>query len=166
MAGPRPLNAIYPRRYEIPLLIGAAAVLLATGLCLPLFHVTQMVFWKSSYSVITGVVNLAKEGNVFLALIIFVFSVLFPIIKLLALAYLWMAALPNARRAAALYWLGFLGKWSMLDVLLLALAILAVKMQALAKVEPQVGVYVFCAAVFLSIVATTLVESLARRSLK
>ena len=77
-----------------------------------------------------------------------------------------MVKLSPTQRTVVLYWLGFLGKWSMLDVLLLALTLLAVKMKSLAEVEPRIGVYVFCAAIFLSMVATTRVEYLAHKTLK
>ncbi len=160
------MRELYPTYYEIPLLVLCAGILLGVGLCLPLFHVTQMVFWKSSYSVLTGVANLIQQGDYFLGSIIFIFSVIFPIVKLLALSAVWMVKLSPTQRSSALYWLGFLGKWSMLDVLLLALTLLAVKMKSLAHVEPQRGVYVFCAAIFFSMLATTRMEYLARKTPK
>lgn len=160
------LRSSYPKHHEVLLLIGTAIALLALGLNLPLFHVTQMVFWRSDYSVLTGVVDLARQKEYFLAGIIFIFSVVFPIVKLFALSQVWLKKLSQEEREKMLRWLGLLGRWSMLDVLLLALTILAVKMQAVAKVEARIGVYIFCAAIALSMLATTRVEMLVNRSSK
>ncbi len=164
MVAVRALRSRHPQRYDVPVVIVGAIALLVRGLTLPLFHVTQMVFWKSDYSVLTGIQSLAQQGEYFLALIILVFSVIFPTMKLATLLGLWATPLSDARRTRALQWLGFLGRWSMLDVLILALMIVIVKVRAVANVEPRVGMYVFSAAIFLSMIATTLVERLARAS--
>ena len=58
------------------------------------------IHWKNTYSVMTGVVGLAKDGDYVLAAVIFFFSIVFPIGKLAAL---------------------LLGKWSMLDVFVVAI---------------------------------------------
>ncbi len=156
------LRELHPKRYDVPALIALAAILLVMGLLLPLFKVTQMLLWKSSYSIITGTIQLFKEGELFLGTIILLFSVVFPIIKLVALSILWMIRFPEEKRKVALNWLGYLGRWSMLDVLIVALMILAIKLRALTRVESQVGVYVFCAAILVSMIAAIMVERLAR----
>ena len=83
----RSLRHWYPTCFEVPLFILSAGILLGVGLSLPLFHVTQMVFWKSSYSVLTGIENLMQQRQYFLGSIIFIFSVIFPILKLLTLSW-------------------------------------------------------------------------------
>ena len=156
------LREFHPKRYDVPTLIVLAAILLVVGLLLPLFKVTQMLFWKSSYSIITGTIQLFREGEPFLGTIILLFSVVFPMAKLVALSILWMIRFSEEKRNVALTWLGYLGKWSMLDVLIVALMILAIKLRTLARVEPQAGVYVFCAAILVSMIAAIMVERLAR----
>ena len=51
----------------------------------------------------------------------------------------------------------------MLDVFVVAILIVLVKLGPLAKVEPQSGVYVFCAAIVVSMVTSMYVESLAKK---
>ncbi|MBI1976301.1 MAG: paraquat-inducible protein A [Candidatus Omnitrophica bacterium] len=137
--------------------------LFACGLCLPLFKVTQMVFWKSSYSILTGIRNLIEEGEYFLAGIIFLFSVIFPITKLGVLAALWGKKLSDEQRIKFLHRLALLGKWSMLDVLIAALTIIIVKAGPIASVEPRSGIYIFSVAIFLSMITTAHVEKLAKK---
>lgn len=164
MGSPRKaLCHFYPKRYDVPVFILGSAILLGVGLSLPLFKVTQMVFWKSSYSIITSVVDLWKQREYFLASVIFVFSVVFPTVKLLTLFLLWSLKLSDERRSLLLKGLALLGKWSMLDVMILAVTIVVVKLRAFAQVEPRTGVYLFSAAIFLSMIATMHVERLARK---
>jgi len=140
-------------------------VLLITGLSLPLLDTQQMIFWKSTYSVWAGVVALWRDGEQILAAVLFFFSMVFPGVKLSALAVIWFARLPEGRRAQLLHWLGVLGKWSMLDVFVVAILIVLVKLGPLARVSPRIGVYLFCAAIVASMLTTAYVDRLAHRSL-
>jgi paraquat-inducible protein A len=57
-----------------------------------------------------------------------------------------------------------LGKWSMLDVFVIAVTIVIVKVGgSFAKAEPRPGLYVFSLAVFLSMILTGRVHKLAAR---
>ena len=145
------------------MLILVSFALLLTGLSLPLMKVEKMVFWKNEYSVLKGVNSLWEQGQYLLAAILFFFSIVFPVVKLGALGLIWNVRLAEERRQIVLRWLGALGRWSMLDVFVVAILIVLVKLGPLAKVEPQVGVYVFCAAIVLSMLTSMYVESLAKK---
>lgn len=149
----------------VPGAILFSAALLLTGLSLPLLHARQM-FWNSRYSVWDGVVALWHQQEHGLAIVLFVFSIVFPVIKLAGLWVLWFWRLREPDRARLLRWLGGLGKWSMLDVFIVAIMIVLVKLGPLAKVEPRVGVYVFAAAIMCSMFTTMYVERLARSCLQ
>ena len=155
------LKELYPRRIDVPLSILLSAVLLAIGLSLPLLKVRQMIFWKSEYSVIRGVLELANQGDYILALVLFFFCVVFPIVKLLTLWIIWEVKLTDDKRGQFLKWLGTLGKWSMLDVFVVAIIIVIVKLDPLAKTQAQVGVYIYAAAIFCSLVSTMVIEGIA-----
>ena len=158
---------VYPHRYDVPSLLVASFIVLLTGLSLPLLTVEKTVFWRhweNHYSVFTGVVELAKHGDILLALVIFFFSMVFPFIKLLVLSLIWFRELGEEERAFTLHWLGILGKWSMLDVFAVAILVVVAKLRDLTKVEPRVGVYLFGLAIMLSMMATMLVDRLARKT--
>jgi paraquat-inducible protein A len=156
------LSQKYPHHFEVPVLILLSAACLIVGLSLPLMKVEKMLFWKNDYSVFTGIVSLAKENQLILALIVFFFSMVFPFIKLASLLVLWWARLSEARRQNAFHWLGLLGKWSMLDVFAVSILIVLVKLGPLARVTPEPGLYFFCSAILASMLVTMYVEHLAR----
>ena len=143
--------------------IALSAILLCIGLSLPLLY-SQKLFWKSTYSVWAGVVALWDQGEHALAAVLFFFSIIFPTIKLIGLAIIWFEKLPEDKRTHLLHWLSLLGKWSMLDVFVVAILIVLVKLGPFVKVEPRVGVYVFSAAILASMLTTMYISALANRS--
>jgi len=153
----------------VPAALLVSTALLVIGLSLPLIYVQQQVLWKrwkSSYSVFTGIVSLWHQGEYLLASVLFFFSFVFPLAKLGALAVIWWVKLAEARRSLLLHWLGILGKWSMLDVFAVAILIVLVKLGPLANAEPRAGVYFFAASIISSMLTTTSVDRLARKSLR
>ena len=142
----------------VPLALILSSGLLAAGLSLPLLQTEQLLFWKSTYSVWTGVVSLWMQREYVLATILFTFSMVFPILKLAALTCIWFGPMRRAERERWLHWLGVLGKWSMLDVFIVAILIVVVKIGPLAKVNPRPGVYIFAAAIACSMLTTMLIE--------
>lgn len=142
------------RRFFLSLTILAASVCLALGITFPILKLTQYGFWETEHSLLSTVRVLLKDGQTFLGGVVLVFSVLLPVTKLLYL--LLVSTLPPAeivrqhRRLRALEWLG---KWSMHDVLVLALTIFFVKSQGVYDASSLNGVYFFTAAVVLMILA-------------
>jgi len=161
---PQSLRERYPWRIEVPLLMLASLGLLFMAYSLPLMSVEKLVYWKNEYSIIAGVRGLWEERQYSLAIILFFFSIVFPLFKLAALGFLWAVRLAEPKRQAVLHWLGILGKWSMLDVFVVAILIVLVKLGPLVKVRPQPGVYWFAAAVFLSMITSMYVDRLARKA--
>jgi len=142
------------RRFLLSFAIIGAAVCLALGLTLPIIKLTKFVFWSSEYSLISTVDVLIRDGQTFLGVIVLVFSIIFPIVKL---TYLLVAStLPSAelkrhsKRLKAIEWIG---KWSMHDVLVLALMIFFLKSQGFYDAASLPAVYLFTAAVVLMILS-------------
>ncbi len=152
------------RRWGTPILLLAAAALLALGLNMPLMKIEKMLFWKNRYSVVTGVFGLAEDGQYVLATVVFFWSVVFPIAKLALLWWMWFGRADKRQRAFVTKWLDVLGKWSMLDVYIVAVLIVAVKLGPLAAVTIEPGLYVFGAAVLATMIAGSRVERSARRA--
>ncbi len=142
------------RRFFLSLTILAASVCLALGITLPILKLTRFAFWETEHSLLSTVSVLLRDGQTFLGGVVLLFSVLLPITKLLYL--LLVSTLPPAaivrqhRRLRALEWLG---KWSMHDVLVLALTIFFVKSQGVYDASSLNGVYFFTAAVVLMILS-------------
>ena len=152
------------RRWGTPIVLLAASALLGLGLYMPLMKIEKMLFWKNRYSVVTGVFGLAEDGQYVLATVVFFWSVVFPIAKLALLWWMWFGRADKRQRAFVTKWLDVLGKWSMLDVYIVAVLIVAVKLGPLADVTIEPGLYVFGAAVLLTMIAGSRVERSARRA--
>ena len=104
-----------------------------------------------SDTILGGVVFLYTSGSWPLALIVLIASVMVPLGKLLALAYLLFAvqrrSLGSNRERTRLYRIvEFVGRWSMLDVFVDTFTVALVQLSPLMSVEPGPGV-LFCAAV-------------------
>lgn len=156
------LGERYPQRIDIVVLIILSLVLLIIGLTLPIM--TTRKLWESNtYSIMTGVQNLWDEKYYVLAVIIFVFSVIFPIAKLVSLSVVWFVRLKDEQRQKLIYFMEVFGKWSMLDVFVSAIIIVWVKLGALADAKAEHGIYFFGASVLLTMVVSSMQSALVKR---
>src|SRR5579862_299491 len=65
----RSLRERYPRRWDVPLVLSAATILLPLGLFLPTVTLSKLGgASRSDFSVVTGIADLARGGNLLLAL--------------------------------------------------------------------------------------------------
>jgi len=109
-------------------------------------------------TIMSGVVYFLKHGDWPLALVIFVASVLVPLLKMIALVYLLVSvqrhSLFRHRERTRLYRITeLIGRWSMVDVFVVALLVALVQLGALASIAPGLGAMAFAAVVILTIVA-------------
>lgn len=139
-------------RSFIPIFLFLATFSLALGLSMPLMNVSRLYFFDDNPSLLGIIGSLWTGGDWLLALIVALFSVILPITKL-AVAHLAAAQVAAARHILH-RWIGILSKWSMLDVLLVALVIFGAKTSGLATAIAQPGLWFFTASAILSAVAT------------
>jgi paraquat-inducible protein A len=136
----------------------AACVMLVPANLLPVMTIAIPGKARTD-TIFSGVVSLFESGLWPLALIVFTASFLVPGLKLVGLAWLIAAThrpgTAHSRRLTHLYrTLDFIGRWSMLDVFLVAFLTGAVQFGRLATVEPRPGIIAFAAAVVLTMLAT------------
>jgi paraquat-inducible protein A len=147
------------RAFFVLVLAMAAAGCLVLGLTLPVVKLTRLYFWSDTHSLTSIIAALYQAGEFFLAAVIFVFSILFPVFKLIYIvAAGTLMAQKTARRSRILRRIAWLGKWSMLDVLILALLIFYAKATALSDATALPGIYFFAGSVVLTMLAYGLVE--------
>lgn len=109
-------------------------------------------------TIISGVVLLYTSGSWHLALIVLIASVMIPMAKLLALAYLLITvqrrSTKSNRERVRLYRLvEFIGRWSMLDVFVIAFVVALVQLKPLMAAEPRSGIVFFATVVILTMIA-------------
>jgi paraquat-inducible protein A len=151
----------HPRRIDIPLLILASAVTLVVGLFMPIVRISSALASDSSYSILGGIAGYFSDGKLLTGTVILLFSCVFPGVKLIALAWLWFAPTVREKRRRSLRIIEPLGKWSMLDVLVVILFAGAVKLGLIADATVLDGAYVFGAAILLSMSVVMLIAAVA-----
>jgi len=137
--------------------IVASVVLYVPANALPMMTTTNF-FRRTSYTIAGGIGELWSAGTWYLAIIVFIASIVVPIAKIGALALLaWTAQhAPGWRRPerARLYRLvEAVGHWSMLDVYVVVLLGGIVQFGRIANVEPEPGLLAFAAVVVLTMLA-------------
>ena len=135
----------------------AAAVMLVPANVLPVLS-TNTGGQARTDTIFSGIVGLWQDGLWAISAIVFVASILIPLLKLVGLAWLLIAVRRRTGRGqrtlTRLYAvLDFIGRWSMLDVFLVAFLAGAVQFGALATIEPRSGILAFAAAVVLTVLA-------------
>lgn len=135
--------------------------LLAAGWTLPLMTVRKLLLFTSELSLLDGCVVLWNDRQYLFLAILVAFTFAFPTAKIGAALWLFYRATPGERMAAALRRLDGLGRWSMLDVFVTALAVVAIQISLVADVSARPGIYVFTGAVALSMLAVWRIERLA-----
>jgi len=121
---------------------------------------TQTLASSRSDTILSGVAVLYTSGSWPLALIVLVASVMIPLGKLAALAYLLISvrrgAANGARDRTRLYrMIELIGRWSMLDVFVVAFVVALIQFQPLMASQPGPGLPFFAAVVILTMLATT-----------
>jgi len=126
----------------------AALLLFPAAVFLPILEIEKLGHRYAS-SIVGGIVELYAQGSWFVATIILLFSIVLPVFKLLTLLELcWLRWLEHHHRAWAYRILEFSGRWSMLDVMLLAFLVMLVKLAGLVEfhVGPAVVAFALCVA--------------------
>lgn len=133
-----------------------ALALLITGLIGPVITLEKFYLFANTVSLWSALTSLALEREWGLVAILGLFSVVFPVVKLVWLFVLWnLEAASTDRHRRHLHWLGALARWSMLDVFVVALLVVSVKLGALAQTHVEWGVYAFAASVMLTMALAT-----------
>jgi len=147
----------------VPVLLVLAVVLFGTGIFFPFFHVTKFWIFDDAISVVGGIATLFREGEYFLFAVLTLFTLVFPSVKLGLLGIIWTERDHDLARVRRLHgWVSALGKWSMLDVFVVAILIVTMKAAGLARIQIGIGLYLFT----LSVVATQLASAWIDRVLR
>jgi paraquat-inducible protein A len=113
----------------------------------------------SENTVWDGVVSLMQYGQYFVAAIVFLASIVIPLLKLLGLLFLvgsvrWGRGRRLRGRTHIFRFIDAIGPWAMLDVFLLAILVALVKLGDLARVIPGPGLIAFTFMVVLTMLAS------------
>ena len=151
---------LHPR---LPNSFQRTAALLLSAFCLYIpanifpFMTIELYGNRNSSTIWTGIESLMDQKSYSIALIVFLASILIPVLKLIILIYLSATAGNGQRpkfKMGLYHFVEAIGRWSMLDIFLLAVMVAIVKLGKWTQVEPERG-----AALFLLVVIFTMMAS-------
>jgi paraquat-inducible protein A len=135
-------------RAMLPILLLGASLCFALGVSQPLMEIDRLYFFTATPSLIDVITGLWGHGDYAIAIITGLFSLMLPLAKL---AVLHVAAFSAAGAALRIpHWFKALARWSMLDVLVVALVIFAAKTSGLASAAAKPGLWFFALSVVLT----------------
>ncbi len=138
-------------------LLAAAAVMYIPANVYPIMTTTSLGHTSPS-TIIGGVVELVQMGSWPVAAVIFIASVIVPVGKLVALAWLCLVVSRSSELNAAvrtrLYRLTeFIGRWSMIDIFVVAILVALIRAGSLMSITPGPAALAFGAVVVITMLA-------------
>ncbi len=137
--------------------LALAVVFLGLGVCLPIIRLDRLYFFSETPSLAEIVTSLFEQGDAGLALVVGLFSIVFPIMKLSSLALQLIS--PSGEGGWFRRAMSYLSRWSMMDVMLVAIVIFAAKSSGLATAISQPGLWFYGASAILAGVIPSLPRS-------
>jgi paraquat-inducible protein A len=136
----------------------AAIILYIPANVLPVTD-TRSVFGDQADTILSGVVFLWTSGSWPLAVIVFVASILVPMLKIIALIFLLLSVQLRStwqplQRMRLYRLLEFVGRWSMLDIYVITFLVALVQLRAVATIKAGPAAVAFGAVVVLTMCAT------------
>tara|TARA_B110000114_G_scaffold80293_1_gene84912 strand:- start:814 stop:1251 length:438 start_codon:yes stop_codon:yes gene_type:complete len=117
-------------------------------LLFPLFSVENFFFFSQNKNIINILMALLKNNEIFLFFVLFIGTILIPFCKLIFSVLVNFGKSNNLTRKL----LYFFTKWSMLDLLLIAIAVTVFKLSYFTEMSVEIGSYFLCVFVILSII--------------
>ena len=131
----------------------SALILYPPAVLLPVLHIDRLGHAHET-SIIDGISSLFRDGHEWLAMIVLICSVIIPLAKLLGMLWLASARIGSRARRRLREAIESVGRWGMLDVLLVAALVALVKLGDLVRIEPGPGAAIFAVMVVFSLLAS------------
>jgi paraquat-inducible protein A len=163
---PAPISSALTPKHPRPSLTWAGAFALGALIIYPLAislpvlelrklgHIREVTVWS-------GAVDLISGGQAAVGILVFLCSIVIPLLKLGGILLLgfdrpWQGRHHDrVRMHRVIEWLG---RWGMLDVLLVAILVAAIKLGNWADINPGPGVFAFAAVVVMSLLASAVFD--------
>lgn len=138
-------------------LLITAAVLYIPANLLPIMTVNSLGKGQSN-TIMSGIIELVNYGMLPIAAVVFIASILVPTFKLIGIALLLYSVQRyqpmSARQRVLMYrFIEWIGRWSMLDIFVIAILVAVVRFGSLASIVPGYGAIAFASVVVLTMLA-------------
>ena len=144
------------RRNQVTAAIALAALILyPIAMTLPMLRIEQFGH-ENETSIVRGIIELLAHGQIIVGIIVLFCSIIFPLGKLIGILLITsggLGVMADRHRAFTYRLIEFTGRWGMLDVLLVAVLVAALKLGNMFEVRPGPAALAFTVCVMLSLVA-------------
>ncbi len=122
--------------------------------------ITKSFSGNSSDTIFSGVIALAQSGSVFVAVVVFVASVCIPVTKFVIIAGLALSLhfqweMSERTRHVLHTVTEFIGRWSMIDVFVVAVLAALIQLGTILTIEPGAGINAFALSVVFTMFSAT-----------
>lgn len=154
------IRSIGNRKALAAIVLAASVVLFILGLIFPLLATKKELFGLlldyENIRLLDSVSIFMEEGDIFLGLVILVFTFIFPVLKYMDLGVRLIRYSVIPPKFSAI--LKFLDRWSMLDVFLVALLLLNAKMDSsIIVMDLKIGTTYLAISIVLRMIASELI---------
>ena len=138
-------------------LVLTAMVLYVPANVLPIMT-TEALGTSEPSTILGGVVLLWNMGSYPVAAVIFIASVMVPLGKMATLIWLWYSVTRSdqsrpEQRAVLYRMTEFIGRWSMIDVFVVAILVALIQLGGLMSIRPGAAAFAFCGVVIVTMIA-------------
>lgn len=155
------MGKIIPQTSFIKSLWFTGFVALLFSWYLPLMTVSRFFIWQNELSIISAVSDLASESHYLLMLVVLFASMLLPLGKYLLLGWLLFGHFFKATKEQQdkfSHWLHHMGRWSFIDIFVIALLVTGLKLRGLIEIDIEIGFYCFFYAATVSLISLPLFD--------
>lgn len=146
-----------PKSPRLALIFALTALVFYIPAMLLPFMTVELYGNRSSSTVWGGIISLAEAGSWGIAIVVFFASILIPAMKLIIMFYLCASAETGVHqrfKVSLYHFVEAIGRWSMLDIFLLAILVAILKLGHWTTVKAEMG-----SAMFLLVVVFTMLSS-------
>ncbi len=134
-----------------------ASLLYIPAMLYPMMEITNLGV-SSSSTIMQGVISFLEHKNYFIAIVIFIASVVIPLIKLVGLLFIFTSLsldlnIKNNTKLKIFNFVEFIGKWSMIDIYVVALLAAIVNVGDIFKIKGDIAVTSFTLVVIFTMIA-------------
>lgn len=147
-----------------PCLFAISAMLLMAGVMVPIVQVSNLLIFSDRISIVGSIASLWRSNEYFIATIIVIFSILLPVMKIMLADYVWRGcSFLRAEQGRSVGILEWVGRWSMLDVLVIAMIIVSLKASMFGDARSELGIYLFSGSILFSSAGVALIRRAMKR---
>ncbi len=143
---------------QVSLALTICAILLyIPAMLYPIMEVTRLGV-KIESTILEGVVSFLGQGSYFIAIVVFTASVIIPMIKLVGLLFIFISLkinvkMHNNRKILIFKFIEAIGKWSMIDIYVVALLASIVQLDEIFNIKGGIAATSFALMVILTMIA-------------